>query len=63
MSSYRFVLVATHGPAGSACIIEADSDDMACELGSELLWESDFPIIEVWRAREMIYRMTKLGPD
>ena len=44
-------------------MIEADSDDMACELGSELLWESDFPIIEVWRAREMIYRMSKLDPD
>jgi len=63
MSSYRFVLVASHGPVGSACVIEADSDDMACELGSELLWESDFPIVEVWRAREMISRMSKLDPD
>ena len=63
MSNYRFVLVAPRGLAGSACIIEADSDDMACELGSELLWESDFRIIEVWRAREMIYRMSKLDPD
>ena len=62
MSNYRFVLVATHGPGGSACIIEADSDDMACELGSELLLESEFPIVEVWRAREMIYRMSKLDP-
>jgi hypothetical protein len=63
MSNYRFVLVATHPAAGSACVIEADSDDMACELGSELLWESGFPIIEVWRAREMICRMCKLDPD
>ncbi len=63
MSNYRFVLVATPGTAGSACVIEADSDDMACELGSELLRESDFPIVEVWRAREMIQRMSKLDPD
>jgi hypothetical protein len=63
MSSYRFVFVATHGAAESACVIEADSDDMACDFGSEFLWESDFPIVEVWRAREMIYRMSKLDPD
>ena len=36
---------------------------MAFELGSELLWESNFPIIEVWRAREMIYRICKLDFD
>jgi hypothetical protein len=62
MSNYRFVLVAARGPAGSACIIEAASDDVACELGSELLWESDFPTVEVWRACEMICRVSKLDP-
>ena len=63
MSNYRFVLVATQPAGAAACVIEADSDDMAYELGNELLWESDFPTIEVWRARELIYRMCKLGPD
>jgi hypothetical protein len=43
--------------------MEADSDDKACELASDLLVASVFPIIEVWRAREMIYRVCKVDPE
>ena len=60
--TYRFRLIATNGGVGSVCVMKADSDDKACELASELLLESIFPIIEVWRARKMIYRVRKVDP-
>ena len=43
--------------------MDADSDDQACELSSELLLKSDYTVIEVWRGMKMIYRVSKANPD
>jgi hypothetical protein len=63
MPTYRFSFIETNGRAGTACVMEADSDDDACELASELLLESNFQLIEVWRASDMICRVCKIDPD
>jgi hypothetical protein len=60
---YGFTLIAADGSSQSAEAKEAACDDDACEIASELLLESDFPIIEVWRGRWMIYRVSKVDPD
>ena len=60
MTIYGFTLIAADGSSQPAGAKEAASDDDACELASELLLESDFPIIEVWRGRWMIYRVSKV---
>jgi hypothetical protein len=57
---YAFTLIAADGSSQSADAREATSDDDACEIASELLLESDCPIIEVWRGQWMIYRVSKI---
>jgi hypothetical protein len=60
---YAFTLIAADGSSQSAGVREAASDDDACELASELLLESEFPIIEVWRGRWRIYRVSKIDNE
>ena len=63
MTIYAFTLIAADGRSQSAGARKAASDDDAREIASELLLESEFPIIEVWRGRWMIYRVSKVDHE
>ena len=63
MPTYRFRLIATDGVIQTAGPRDADSDDAACREASDLLLESAFPVIEVWRNDGMIFRLSKVVPD
>ena len=63
MTIYAFTLIAADGSSQSAGVREAASDDDACEIASELLLKADFPLIEVWRGRWMIYRVSKVDHE
>ena len=63
MAIYSFTLTPASGGSQSAAVIrEADSDDDACEIASELLLESNFSTIEVLRGRRVVYRVSKVDP-
>ena len=62
MPTYHLRLIAPDGVIRSAGHRDAASDDAVCEVASELLLESVFPVIEVWRSDEMIYRVSKIDP-
>ena len=59
---YAFTLIGAEGKGRPAGVREAASDDEACEIASELLIESAAPVIEVWRGRWMIFRVSKIDP-
>ena len=63
MPTYRFRLIATDGVIQSPGTTDADCDDAACEVATELLLDSDYPVIEVWQAGAMIYRLSKVDPS
>ena len=60
MTIYAFTLITAEGSSQSAGVREAASDDDACEIATDLLLESDSRIIEVWRGKWMIYRVSKV---
>ena len=57
---YAFTLIAEDSSSQLARVCEACSDDEACDIATEILLETDFPIIEVWRGKWMVYRLSRL---
>ena len=54
MAEYRFCLFYNEGQAATNCFVEADSDDEARIIGRELLTETTYNLIEVWRKDRLI---------
>ena len=60
MPVYAFTLIAEDSSSELAGVCEASSDEEACDIATEILLDHEFPIIEVWRGKWMIYRLSKL---
>ena len=63
MPTYRFRLIAVDGVIRSPGVNDAVSDAAAFQAAGELLMESDFPVIEVWRSGQMLRRLSKTSEN
>ena len=57
---YAFTLIAKDSSSRLARVCKVSSDDEACDIATEILLDSDCAVIEVWRSKWMIYRLSKL---
>ena len=57
MTTYRFC--STNTEAQASCLLDASTDDEACEIANALLMDAEFFGIEVWKDDRMIYRVAR----
>ena len=62
MSEYRFCLFGHDSQPASSCFIDAESDDEARTIGRELLTDTAFTQIQVWRQDRLILYTAKSSP-
>ena len=62
MVQYRFCLLGRESQPATSCFIDADSDDEAQTIGRELLSETAFTQIQVWRQDHLILYAAKSAP-
>ncbi len=63
MTKYRFTLLAKDRCTSSDCIIDADDDDEVRDIADDLIKESVFHMVEVWRETKLVYRTAKFGAN
>ena len=56
MPKYRLSSVDADGDLQSTCVIEADTDEQACEIAEDLLEETHPAAVEVWSALRLVHR-------
>ena len=56
MPRYRLSSVDEDGDLQSSCVIEAETDQEACEVAEELLEETHPAAVEVWNALRLVHR-------
>ena len=61
MKQYRFRTLQANKVPDAEFIRNAASDDEACEIASDLLDESECPLVEVWQAGQRIYVVGKIS--
>ena len=62
MAEYRFCLFGHEHQPATTCFVEADSDDEARIIGRDLLSDTAFTQIEVWRQSCLILYTHKSCP-
>jgi hypothetical protein len=62
MAEYRICLFGHDGESAASCFIDAESDDEARTIGRELLTDSTYTQIQVWRQDRLILYTTKSSP-
>ena len=62
MAEYRFCLFGHESQPAESCFVNADSDDEARNIGRELLTDTAFTQIQVWRQDRLILYTTKSTP-
>ena len=59
MPNYRFSSLGADGALISSCTREADSDEEAQEIATELLAENRCDAVEVWSVWRMVHRTVR----
>jgi hypothetical protein len=62
MAEYRICLFGHESEPATSCFIDADSDDEARNIGRELLTDTAFTQIQVWRQDRLILYTAKSTP-
>jgi len=60
MPRYRLSAIDEDGDLQSSCVIEAETDEEACEVAEELLEETHPAAVEVWSALRLVHRAASL---